>query len=392
MLRLRRFAMSRPRIGIAFVTMRAVLGNLWSRLGSSGGDSVSFLLYDRESRARDNAETYFRHLVEKYPQLRVAFAIEKNSKCGRRLTQDGLGSYLVQPNSPVFWHLFRNAEIVASSQNVLDLHERTSNLVYGKKESRKIIYLRHGVMHQGFENFAKLHSYDVICCSTKEEFRELGRQAASIGKGLGSGARMTGMARFDEFSRVKEKQREKNIVIIPTWRPYARKGLKRVTSERMRYLEEWRGVFQILQTSTNSALTLIAHDLLDEKLVSSAKEHGIAVREFRDLNFAESLKTCELLISDHSSVLFDAIFCYTPILSFRFDESAHGRKGRASNYDLLRERGWHICENSDCVASHITNDNAKKNLAENVSKLRQDLFADLPDSVCSEIDELLGLS
>lgn len=389
---LRRFAISRPRIGIAFVTMRAIIGNLRSRLGSNGMDSVSFVLYDRESSARDNAEAYFRHLVEKYPQLRVAFAIERNSKCGKRLSQDGFGSYLVQPNSPVFWKLFRNAQIVASSQNVVDLHERASNLVYGKKESRRIIYLRHGVQHQGFENFAKLHRYDLICCSTNEEIGELDRQVASIRKGAGSGARMTGLARFDEFSRVEEKQREQNIVIIPTWRPYARKGLKRVTSERNRYLEEWQDVFHTLQTSTNSALTLIAHDLLDEILVSSAKEHGIAVREFKEVNFGETLKTCELLVSDHSSVVFDAVFCSTPFLTFRFDGSAHGRKGRESNYDLLRSKGWHICEKSDCVASHISNDTAKKKLAENVSKLRKDLFADLPDSVCSEIDELLGLS
>lgn len=390
--RLRLIGVNRPRFGLRLVFFRSLIGHF--RVIPYIFREVSecdILIFDREERARDNGEYYFKHVLANYPRLGVFFAIDKNSHCGQRLAREGLGKYLVQPNSGLFWMHFKSSRVVASSQNVVDVQARSSKLFFGPNNKKKVVYLRHGVMHQGANEFLKFHDYDLICSSTNAEVLELERQSILFRGRKSKSIKLTGLARFDQFSKTQIMAKEKRILICPTWRPHSFKGIASKSKKRHHYLNEWSNLLSYLVTNSNRELIFLAHDLLDTNLSRIAMELNIRVVEFRDVEFSKLIESSELLVSDHSSIVFDSILSETPFIVFRFDQAAHSVGNDLNRYDVLQNLGWHICREASCVMEHVESDTELASIGEKVSKLKLKLFGDLPTSCNLAIDEELDL-
>lgn len=380
-------------LSLKLVFLRALTGNIVSRLMKSpkvgeGTQKSTILIYDREQTARDNGEAYFKHLVQKYPSHATFFAVRAGTKCHRRLETEGYKSELVDIFSPRFWRIFSVATVVASSQNTIDTHNRASNLVFGKRE-RKVVYLKHGVMHIRQENFAKSHSYSLISCASKLEIQELSSQYGETEK---SNARQTGMARFDAYSRLSSRD-DGTILVAPTWRSNPYRKTKFLAFEQDSYLESWSNAFAQL-AKLPGPKKLIKHPLLSGELILRAKQNNFEVFAYEDLDFQAELSKSSCLVSDYSSVLLEALFCGKPFLIFRdrLDTSFFsGHMDRGNEFDMLKEAGAHICADVACLIRHFSLAERHPPTPTHWLELRARIFEGYPRSSAESLDSALGL-
>jgi hypothetical protein len=102
-------------------------------------------------------------------------------------------------------------------------------------------------------------------------------------------------------------------------------------------------------------------------------------------DIVELLAVCDLMISDYSGAIFDAIFCEIPVLLL--DQEVEAYDSISDRYSIERERrneiGARVSTPSDLAAAvHITLSRASKDNA-SISSLRANLFSTTGDPVAN---------
>ncbi len=277
-----------------------------------------WLVMERGFDARDNGYWFFRYLREKQPQVNVCFVIDpaspdygKVARLGRTVRWKSLKHYLmylaadmligthVQPASPdlvAFYHLRR----------------------IGIRPRGKQAFLQHGIIG----NKMKMMLYpglkvDFFASGGKMEYDYLISEY-----GFPEGViRYTGLCRFDNLIRGNNPAGE--ILVMPTWRgaDYPR-GEAFYGTAFYRHFQSLLENPRLIRLLEERGLRLVFYphiELQDELDKFRPASDRIILASWKDYDVQALLMRCNLLVTDYSSVFFDAGYMEKPVIYYPFD-------------------------------------------------------------------------
>ena len=277
-----------------------------------------WLVMERGFDARDNGYWFFRYLRERQPQINVCFVIDPDSPDYSRVSQLGrtvrwrsLKHYLmylaadmligthVQPASPdlvAFYHLRR----------------------IGIRPRGRQAFLQHGIIG----NKMKMMLYpglkvDFFASGGKMEYDYLISEY-----GFPEGViQYTGLCRFDNLIRGNAPAGE--ILVMPTWRgadyPRGEQFYGTAFYRQFQSLLENPRLVSLLE-ERDLRLVFYPHiELQDELDKFGPASERIILAGWKDYDVQTLLMRCSLLVTDYSSVFFDAGYMEKPVIYYQFD-------------------------------------------------------------------------
>ena len=277
-----------------------------------------WLISERGFDARDNGYCFYKYLVEKHPEIRAVYAITPDSPDLERVR--ALGEW-------VAFGSFRHRVCMYGAQALISTHDCgfTPDMVlyhhrrkHGLFRPRgKIVLLQHGVLHTVIDWYSRAEcTPDLLITSTEAEARmlteRLGQPECVV--------RLTGMPRFDALDG---SAAEKLILLMPSWRKYLVEldGRRFAESDYCRQYAGLIGDARMLRLLRENGYRLVFYPHVEmQRFYTPARRGDVSVAAADSADVQDLLRRCELLITDYSSVLFDAAYMGKAILFFQFDK------------------------------------------------------------------------
>ena len=292
----------------------------------------SWLLMDRETKADDNAEHFYRYMMKNHPEQTCYFALNKTAPDWNRLKQEGFK--LVEFGSKEFEKRLRQAEKIVSSHLEKHINNYFDDLY---EYSKKFVFLQHGVTKDNLS--AWINTKKNLHCfvtATEPEYQSI---KADFGpyKLTAKEVVLTGFPRYDNLL-LKNQPDSKKILIMPTWRSYIvgqNIGIGSNTRTlndafmQTEFAQQWHA---FLHSSELKALTekygyeviFAPHPNIEPYLAIFDVPKYIKI--WSGLHETESIQNlfgrCSVLITDYSSVAFDMAYLNKAIVYFQFDKES----------------------------------------------------------------------
>lgn len=328
-----------------------------------------WLFSDRYYVAGDNGETLFEYVNKCMPRgVKTYYLLGKDSKDYKRLEKIG---NVVEPFSIKHRILFLLSEYFISSQadQMYVFPFRGYKDAYKDIASSKFVFLQHGVTKDNISSWVNKYSKNIFGFVTSAH-----RESESIVSGEYYYDTDTvwevGMSRFD--NRVDD--REKLIVIAPTWRNYLAGILKSdgsrgvagafFESDYMKYYEKFLSNEKLKNAALYLGYRIVFYphpnmkefcDLLT--VDSNVIEVGLEL-EYKDL-----YNRASLFVTDYSSVVFDFAYMYKPVLYTQFDKDEFfaGNHSYTQGYfdyerDGFGEVAYDLDSTVDLIIEYMEND------------------------------------
>ncbi len=296
----------------------------------------AWVLIDRVHDADDSAEHLFRWMREHRPEANAWFVIEKGTVDQRRLRSAGVRR--VVPYGSLRWKLLMlNCDHLVSSHadNAITKPAALRELV--PSPSWRYSFLNHGVIKDDLSGWLNPKDIEIFVTSTPGEYESI------CGEGTrytytSKEAALTGMPRFDKVREAGLRfppDKRDLLLIAPTWRswlvaPLAPGSQRRVLATgfaESEFARQWRAVLgapelgEFAERMGLQVATLLHPNLQavsDElQLPSYVTQFGFVGHDVREL-FARS----RVVVTDYSSMAFNAAYIDRPVVYFQFDHEA----------------------------------------------------------------------
>ncbi len=290
----------------------------------------SWLLMDRETKADDNAEHFYRYLKINHPEQKCYFSLNRDSIDWARLEAEGFE--LIEFGTEDFEYRLRKADKIITSHL-----EKHINDYFGDKYeySKKFIFLQHGVTQNNISIWlnSKKNLHCVISATIPEYNYFVGDNG--LYKLTEKEVVLTGFPRHDSLFK-NNVESSKNILIMPTWREnivgeivglgsntrtinknfmqtdYAKCWHHLLHSEDLKQLVEKYDYKIIFAPHVNIAPYIKSFNIPDYISVWQASISTTSIQQL----FQQS----KLMITDYSSVAFEMGFLNKTVLYYQFDQ------------------------------------------------------------------------
>ena len=297
-----------------------------------------WLISERGDEARDNGYALYKYIKEHHPKIRVRYVISKDSADFSKISSKDV----VFPGTFEHCKLFVSAKCLISAHIMGFAPDRglfttldAKNLV---KTKGKRVFLQHGITYNRTafsKRQNKRHDIDLFICGAYPELRFMQEDSYLKGNIL----QLTGFARWDNYLK---KNSDNYILVMPTWR----RNLVKINSieefRNTKYFKKWN---ELINDETlhmelerhNVRLLFYPHYEFQKYAPAfTTKTKNITIVTATDCDVNELLAKCKMLVTDYSSVLFDAHYMRKPVLYYQFDE----KEFRESQYAA----GWYNFE------------------------------------------------
>ena len=303
-----------------------------------------WLVGERHDVAQDNGLHFFCFIRRSHPQRHVYYVIDRDSPEYRKLRRLG---HVVAHSSWRHQLLMLHADVLADAFSIPYLIPRSwDRSGYRYHLAWRIgalrVFLQHGVHSSPAALQRMTTGYDMVITSAARETQAL-REVTGYDEQLAE----TGMARFDALA---PGPGSRTILFITTWRRYLP---SRVFAGQGRRTDEFEGsayqrftssllqstrLHQILERHDHQLLFLPHHNLADQFHHVRPASDRVQVLEPTGDDIQRLVRTCDVFVTDHSSVHFDAAYLGKPVIYARFDrEEYESRHAAPSWFDVERE-------------------------------------------------------
>jgi CDP-glycerol glycerophosphotransferase (TagB/SpsB family) len=302
----------------------------------------AWVLIDRVFNADDSAEHLFRYLRTHRRGINAWFVIEKGTPDYRRLRRDGY--HRVVPHGSLAWKLLMlNAQHLISS-HIDEVVVRPKAIRELAEPGWRFTFLQHGVMKDDLSTWFNRKDIDLFVTSTPAEWESVVADHTTY-RLTTREVKLTGLPRFDrvleEGNRFPPEKRDL-ILIAPTWRQWlsdaqptqgGRHVVDREELESSQYAREWTAVLnspELRDLAERLGLTigLLMHPNFQTTGRLDTPRH-VRPLTFEGENVQELFARARVLVTDYSSMFFNAAYIERPIVYFQFDRERI-------------ETGWHL--------------------------------------------------
>lgn len=288
-----------------------------------------WLIGERADTAQDNGYHLFRRIRAEHPERDVYYLIDPTSPQYPRVAS--LGN-VVAHSSVRHQLLMLHADVLANAYSIrYMIPDSWYQAGYTRHLAWRIgslrVYLKHGV-HLNANAFKRgLTGYDLLMTVMPRESEALRAVSGYEGQ-----IREIGMPRYD--SLVQEPG-SRTILFMPTWRQYLTPRLNGQLNPNQMDLEgsDYEQFISGLLRSPRLQKMLERHDFrlrfLPHYNVSSFFEQTVVEADRVELadpdqtSFQDLLRSCDVFLTDYSSVHFDIAYMGIPVVYARFDEELY---------------------------------------------------------------------
>jgi len=267
--------------------------------------------------ARDNAMHFYHYILKQHPHIELYYVIEKSSPDYKNLNP----TRVIEYGSFEHFEIASQAKVLVFSHmpNYLIPKIETITNYKNKYQSYLRVFLQHGVIATTTSMNAvrkEVRDYDFFNVSSELE-------KSFITKHLhyeSDEVIINGLPRWDRL--YNEKNRSNTILIIPTHR----NNLEKVTSEvflESRYFNFWNNLLTNTQfidyiEENNIIIHFFIHIIL-ARFIDKFTINSKNIMFKNGDNVQDLLLNCGMLITDYSSVSFDALYQNKPVIYVPFD-------------------------------------------------------------------------
>lgn len=220
-----------------------------------------------------------------------------------------------------------------------------------KSPDLEYVFLQHGVMYMvslnselraGFRRSPhRLHRIVVSSEAEANHFVDIGgleREKLYV----------TGLAKFDRSVRYEDADR---IVIMPTWRRWEHNEA-RDNLEETGYYRLVRTMYEAVPDELKEKTVILPHPLMAERFGS---ENGLKDRILLGVSYDEVLKGCDVLITDYSSIAYDAFYRGAKVVFCWQDKDECMEHYGEGSFLMLNEDNCFgpVCMNVDEISSAV---------------------------------------
>lgn len=322
-----------------------------------------WLIGERPETARDNGRALFAHLRRTRPKAPVYYVMASDSPLAASVRP--LGN-VVEHSSWRHRVLMLHADVLANAYSIKHmLPDRWHPGAYmnqcGWRLGARRVYLKHGV-HLSPEAVKRANGgYDLMVTVGPGE-----TAALSATSGYGSQLVQTGLARYDDLVPGPPS---KTILFMPTWRRYlvptlfsaqATAAVPYEGSTYQRFVEGFLSSDRLASLLDKEDLRVVV--VPHYNLASLLGRYRPASRRITVLDAASAdipalLRTCDLLVTDYSSVHFDVAYVGTPVVYAQVDGDEYSSGHSAFSWFVFDRDGFgpitHDVESAvDAVAAY----------------------------------------
>lgn len=304
----------------------------------------SWLLMDREIKADDNAEHFYRYMLQNHPEQTCYFVLNKNAPDWARLETEGFK--LVEFGTKEYEMRLRQADKIISSHLEKHINNYFGDLY---DHSKKFVFLQHGVTQNNLSAWINgkinLHAFlttanqeHAAICADFNPYKLTGKEVI-----------LTGFPRYDALLS-KNRPDSKKILIMPTWRNNI-VGQNVGTGSNTRtlnaafmeteYAKHWQELLHSEQLKASAErygyeIVFAPHPNIEPYVeMFGVPEH---IQIWSSLRETESIQnlfgSSAVLITDYSSVAFDMAYLNKAVIYYQFDQETF------FNGSHTLQKGW----------------------------------------------------
>lgn len=287
---------------------------------------------DRDVNARDNAEHLFRYLRTHRPEINAWFVLRESSADFTRLRSEGHDR--VVPYGSLQW-----LDLCLSARHLLSSHAdeyvvRPPALTRWGPLPWSFTFLQHGVTQNDLSAWLNDKPIDRMITATSAERDAL----VSDGSPYRLTTRevlLTGFPRHDrllEIAARRRAERPRLLLVMPTWRQSLLGPLHPGSSRRgviadfkdSGFARSWSALLRSarlarLARDAGLVITFMPHPNLSPYLGDFDLPEHVRVVSFAGADVQVKLASAGMVITDFSSVAFDAALIGRPVVYYQFD-------------------------------------------------------------------------
>lgn len=310
----------------------------------------SWILMDRERGAQDNGVHLFRYLRRHERGINAWFVVRRDSEDFVRLRGEGFKR--VVPYGSFLWLLLSlNARFLISSHADAHVHDPVELAPYGGARW-KFVFLQHGVTKDDISRWLNGKPIRLFITVTRDEFEYVSGDESPFAFTRREVVR-TGFPRHDRLVQLARANSEPStLLVMPTWRT-SLVGLRNSSGNRetyqgfmaTRYAEAWSAFLEHPELSRIAEreglrIVFMPHPNMAEYLPQWPMPKGVEVATYDDHDVQEMIADAAVMVTDYSSVAFDAAMIRRHVVYFQFDSDevfGGGHTTRPGYYDYERD-------------------------------------------------------
>ena len=282
-----------------------------AQLGARLRPAHTILLYEKHaSTYEESASVLFEGLVERgYRNVRFVLPRERIAE-----VPDTFVPYVVSRHSfRHFYHYFSATALLGTERIFHAAEASTASrplLRQMDSDRYRYVFLQHGVMYmvalsatqrtwfrsRGVPGSKGVPDGSKVVCSSQLEARHF----VELGGYRPEDLYVTGLPKYDRATRDADADR---ILIMPTWRPWEY-NLVRIDPDAAPYVRMLKELLAAVPAELRDRTYVLPHPLIRSGLLGSE----LAPYLWPNDSYDEALRTCALLITDYSSISYDAFY------------------------------------------------------------------------------------
>ena len=321
----------------------------------------TWLVYEKFcSVAQENGYYFFKYCMEQLPKEQnrhVYYILDKKSPDWDKMKVYGRQVVPFLSMRYMLYVLAANLYISPDSRKHIYVWRNRPNMITPFIERRRLFFLQHGVtalkrVHNIFGKTAPSHVTYFATTSTYEQ--DIITEYFGYSRGE---APILGFCRWDALTD-RSDPADRIILVMPTWRLW----LEENTSEefvRSTYYRNYSGLLtdpRLLAAlkENHTRLIFYIHPKLRDHLQDfKADESIIELIPFGEQPLNEIIMKCSMLITDYSSVCWDAYYLEKPVLFYHFDREDYITAHGGSYLDFSTELFGDSFETGDALVDGI---------------------------------------
>lgn len=305
-----------------------------------------WLITERQSEARDNGYHMFKYIREKYPNIKVYYAIDKKSPDRSKIS--GLGNILKFGSIKHYRIYFKATKHISTHLNGYMPNEKACVMLSKIfKINAKKVFLQHGVIKDFMKQCCKSETdLDLFVCGAYPEYKFVRENFGYDDNEV----KYLGLARFDLLHTFEVK---KQILFMPTFRMnlfmYDDDNLSNEKERRFLESEYYKRYQSLLNSEKlNNILNYYDIDFVFYPHYEIQKyihlfysdSSRVIIANKKNYDVQQLLKESAILITDYSSVYFDFAYMKKPIIYYQFDYKYYRDTHYSEGYFSYNNNGF----------------------------------------------------
>ncbi|MGW9167694.1 CDP-glycerol glycerophosphotransferase family protein [Agromyces sp. NPDC055658] len=304
----------------------------WRRYAKSASAAKQYanawLLIDRDTIGRDNAESLYRYLAQHEPEVNAYFVVDRESPDYTRLKREGFRVVAHRSREHLaLWYHARH--LISSQMDHYILHPFPEKALW--KAAPTFTFLSHGVTHNDLSRWMNAKPIGLTITATEQEQHEFTRSGGAY-KLTSKEVVLTGFPRHDELEQLASNGRRDLLLIIPTWRKSLLELVDGKTNERSalegfrdsRYFRSWMEVvasdrLRSLAERTGLQVAFAPHPNMQGHILPSDVPDWVQLVSYAESDIKTWIARSRLAVTDYSSLAFEAAYVGSGVVYYQFD-------------------------------------------------------------------------